>query len=129
MGHSSIFANAAIGCKEVVDGTFPHRAHRPCRCQTTGAPAAAITSIGFPNTLPPKSSTAILTAVTAPSPDSWENWPYMSVITPIYTTSSEIAAVWAPASPPTNAETATAAIATAPIGTFSNLTFMTHLAV
>jgi hypothetical protein len=56
-------------------------------------------SIGLPNTLPPKSSTAIRTAVTAPSPDSQENWPDMSVSTPILTASSEIAGVCADAQP------------------------------
>src|SRR5436189_2707970 len=52
------------------------------------------TVIGLPNTLPPKSSTAICAAVTEPWPVGVEAGPFMSVSTPILTTSSEI---WASA--------------------------------
>src|SRR6478735_4236764 len=52
--------------------------------------------IGLPSTLPPKSSTAICAAVTEPWPVGVEAGPFMSVRTPILTTSSEIwaSAVW-----------------------------------
>src|SRR5450631_4393226 len=49
-----------------------------------------ITVTGLPNTLPPKSSTAICAAVTEPWPVGVEAGPFMSVSTPILTTSSEI---------------------------------------
>src|SRR5712671_2490717 len=50
--------------------------------------------IGLPSTLPPKSSTAICAAVTEPWPVGVEAGPFISVRTPILTTSSEI---WASA--------------------------------
>src|SRR5258705_1232788 len=50
--------------------------------------------MGWPNTLPPKSSTAICAAVTEPWPVGLEPGPFISVRTPILTTSSEI---WATA--------------------------------
>src|SRR6266567_9144845 len=46
--------------------------------------------IGLPSTLPPKSSTAICAAVTEPWPVGVDAGPFMSVRTPILTTSSEI---------------------------------------
>src|SRR5258706_3530593 len=61
--------------------------------------SAEITSIGLPSTLPPKSSTAILTASTAPLPDRSEYSPDRSVSTPILTTSSETLPCWASATP------------------------------
>src|SRR5437899_2317526 len=51
-----------------------------------------ITVIGLPSTLPPKSSTAICAAVTEPWPVGVDAGPFMSVRTPILTTSSEICA-------------------------------------
>ena len=51
---------------------------------------AEMTVIGLPRTLPPKSSTAICAAVTEPWPVGVEAGPFMSVSTPILTTSSEI---------------------------------------
>src|SRR4051812_31504061 len=45
--------------------------------------------MGLPRTLPPKSSTAICAAVTEPWPVGVEAGPFMSVRTPILTTSSE----------------------------------------
>ena len=51
-----------------------------------------ITLIGLPSTLPPKSSTAICAAVTEPWPVGVEAGPFMSVSTPILTTSSETCA-------------------------------------
>src|SRR5579871_3305545 len=48
--------------------------------------------IGLPATLPPKSSTAICAAVTEPWPVGVEAGPFMSVNTPILTTSSDICA-------------------------------------
>src|SRR3569833_1987016 len=48
-----------------------------------------MTLIGLPRTLPPKSSTAICAAVTEPWPVGVEAGPFMSVSTPILTTSSE----------------------------------------
>src|SRR5882724_2403428 len=51
-----------------------------------------ITLIGLPRTLPPKSSTAICAAVTEPWPVGVDAGPFMSVRTPILTTSSEICA-------------------------------------
>src|SRR6267378_6007866 len=50
--------------------------------------------IGLPSTLPPKSSTAICAAVTEPWPVGVDAGPFISVRTPILTTSSEI---WASA--------------------------------
>src|SRR5437868_7039894 len=50
------------------------------------------TLIGLPSTLPPKSSIAICTAVTEPWPVGVEAGPFMSVSTPILTTSSETCA-------------------------------------
>src|SRR3954452_24315836 len=50
--------------------------------------------IGLARTLPPKSSTAICEAVTEPWPVGVEAGPFMSVRTPIFTTSPEI---WAKA--------------------------------
>src|SRR6478609_1760470 len=50
--------------------------------------------IGLPRTLPPKSSTAICAAVTEPWPVGVDAGPFMSVRTPILTTSFEI---WASA--------------------------------
>ncbi len=50
------------------------------------------TVIGLPSTLPPKSSTAICAAVTDPLPVGLDAGPFMSVRTPILTTSSEICA-------------------------------------
>src|SRR6266849_2880298 len=49
-----------------------------------------ITLIGLPSTVPPKSSTAICAAVTDPCPVGVDAGPFMSVRTPILTTSSEI---------------------------------------
>src|SRR4051794_5595400 len=49
--------------------------------------------MGLPSTLPPKSSTAICAAVTDPGPVGVEAGPFMSVSTPIFTTSSEICAI------------------------------------
>src|SRR5258705_7371397 len=46
--------------------------------------------IGLPSTLPPKSSIAICAAVTEPWPVGVDAGPFMSVSTPILTTSSEI---------------------------------------
>src|SRR3954468_3965493 len=51
-----------------------------------------MTLIGLPSTLPPKSSTAICAAVTEPCPVGVEAGPFMSVSTPILTTSSDICA-------------------------------------
>src|SRR5579872_1662960 len=51
-----------------------------------------MTLIGLPNTLPPKSSTAIWAAVTEPFPVAADAGPLMSVRTPILTTSSETCA-------------------------------------
>src|SRR2546423_5844823 len=48
--------------------------------------------IGLPSTLPPKSSTAICAAVTEPWPVGVDAGPFISVRTPILTTSSEICA-------------------------------------
>src|SRR3954465_2936723 len=48
--------------------------------------------IGLPKTLPPKSSIAICAAVTEPWPDGVDAGPFMSVRTPILTTSSETCA-------------------------------------
>ena len=48
--------------------------------------------IGLPSTLPPKSSTAICAAVTEPWPVGVEAGPFMSVSTPILTTSSDTCA-------------------------------------
>src|ERR1700752_4849846 len=48
--------------------------------------------IGFPSTGPPKSSIAICAAVTEPWPVGVEAGPFMSVRTPILTTSSETCA-------------------------------------
>src|SRR5437667_9596646 len=48
--------------------------------------------IGLPSTLPPKSSIAICAAVTEPWPVGVAAGPFMSVSTPILTTSSEICA-------------------------------------
>ena len=48
--------------------------------------------IGLPSTLPPKSSIAICVAVTEPWPVGVEAGPFMSVSTPILTTSSETCA-------------------------------------
>src|ERR1019366_1561281 len=56
-----------------------------------------MTSMGFPNTFPPKSSTAILTVMTEPSPVISEVDPAMSVNTPIFTTPSDILSDWATA--------------------------------
>src|ERR1700690_1426357 len=49
-----------------------------------------ITLTGLPSPLPPKSSTAICAAVTEPWPVGVDAGPFMSVSTPILTTSSEI---------------------------------------
>src|SRR3954447_26865889 len=49
-----------------------------------------MTLIGLPSTLPPKSSTAICAAVTEPCPVGVDAGPFMSVSTPILTTSSDI---------------------------------------
>ncbi len=57
-----------------------------------------ITLIGLPSTLPRKSSTAICAAVTEPWPDGVDAGPFMSVTTPIFTTSSETCAEAAPVS-------------------------------
>src|SRR6476660_5720606 len=62
--------------------------------------------IGLPSTLPPKSSTAICAAVTEPWPVGVEAGPFMSVRTPILTTSSEI---WARAACDDKAAAANAA--------------------
>src|SRR5215218_3639115 len=51
-----------------------------------------MTLIGLPSTLPPKSSTAIWAAVTEPWPVGVEAGPFMSVRTPILTTSSDTCA-------------------------------------
>src|SRR5256885_1072956 len=51
-----------------------------------------MTLIGLPKTLPPKSSTAICAAVTEPWPVGVDAGPFISVRTPILTTSSEICA-------------------------------------
>src|SRR5450631_3816608 len=51
-----------------------------------------MTLIGLPSTLPPKSSTAICAAVTEPWPVGVDAGPFISVSTPILTTSSEICA-------------------------------------
>src|SRR6478752_4638499 len=48
-----------------------------------------MTLIGLPSTLPPKSSIAICAAVTEPWPVGVEAGPFMSVSTPILTTSSD----------------------------------------
>src|SRR5258705_5263683 len=48
--------------------------------------------IGWPSTLPPKSSIAICAAVTEPWPVGVDAGPFMSVRTPILTTSSETCA-------------------------------------
>ena len=48
--------------------------------------------IGLPSTLPPKSSIAICAAVTEPWPVGVDAGPFMSVRTPILTTSSETCA-------------------------------------
>src|SRR3954471_15172134 len=48
--------------------------------------------MGLPSTLPPKSSTAICAAVTEPLPVGEDAGPFMSVRTPILTTSSETCA-------------------------------------
>src|SRR4249919_1619629 len=48
--------------------------------------------IGLPSTLPPKSSIAICAAVTEPWPVGVDAGPFMSVSTPILTTSSETCA-------------------------------------
>src|ERR1700722_15378197 len=48
-----------------------------------------MTLIGLPSTVPPKSSTAICAAVTEPWPVGVDAGPFMSVSTPILTTSSE----------------------------------------
>src|SRR5450432_2145447 len=53
-----------------------------------------MTLIGLTSTLPPKSSTAICAAVTEPWPVGVDAGPFMSVRTPILTTSSE---TWASA--------------------------------
>src|SRR5258707_13867025 len=62
--------------------------------------------IGLPSTLPPKSSIAICPAGTEPWPVGVEAGPFMSVSTPILTTSSEI---WASAEGEGNAAAAKAA--------------------
>src|SRR5271154_4243004 len=49
-----------------------------------------MTLIGLPSTVPPKSSIAIFVAVTEPWPVGVDAGPFMSVSTPILTTSSEI---------------------------------------
>src|SRR2546429_7456565 len=49
-----------------------------------------MTLIGLPSTVLPKSSTAICAAVTEPWPVGVDAGPFMSVRTPILTTSSEI---------------------------------------
>src|SRR5580693_5010677 len=54
-------------------------------------------TIGFPITLPPKSSAAIWAATTEPGPARSEYAPVMSVSTPTFTTSSEICAAAEPA--------------------------------
>src|SRR3954452_12969322 len=51
-----------------------------------------MTEIGLPKTLPPKSSIAICAAVTEPWPVGVEAGPFMSVRTPILTTSSDTCA-------------------------------------
>src|ERR1700710_1602992 len=51
-----------------------------------------MTVIGLPSTLPPKSSTAICAAVTEPCPVGVDAGPFMSVSTPILTTSSDTCA-------------------------------------
>src|ERR1700710_865051 len=51
-----------------------------------------MTPIGLPKTLPPKSSPAICAAVTEPWPDGVDAGPFMSVSTPILTTSSDTCA-------------------------------------
>src|SRR5689334_1161823 len=51
-----------------------------------------MTLIGLSSTLPPKSSTAICAAVTEPCPVGVEAGPFMSVSTPILTTSSDTCA-------------------------------------
>src|ERR1700749_215900 len=48
--------------------------------------------IGLPSTVPPKSSIAICAAVTEPWPVGAEAGPFMSVSTPILTTSSDTCA-------------------------------------
>src|SRR3974377_2347350 len=45
--------------------------------------------IGFPTTVPPKSSTAICAAATEPGPSAADDGPDISVRTPLFTTSSE----------------------------------------
>src|ERR1700743_2228952 len=49
-----------------------------------------MTVTGLPSTLPPKSSTAICAAVTDPWPVDGDAGPFISVRTPILTTSSDI---------------------------------------
>src|ERR1700751_2944496 len=51
-----------------------------------------MTLIGLPNTLPPKSSTAICAAATDPGPSAADEGPFMSGRPPILTTSSETCA-------------------------------------
>src|SRR3954471_4012640 len=51
-----------------------------------------MTLIGLPSTLPPKSSTAICAAVTDPWPVGVDAGPFISVRTPILTTSSDTCA-------------------------------------
>src|SRR4029077_12882444 len=68
--------------------------------------------MGLPRTLPPKSSTAICAAVTEPWPVGVDAGPFMSVSTPILTTSSEI---WARADGDVSIAAASAASAIAPL--------------
>ena len=58
--------------------------------------SAETISIGAPRTLPPKSSTAIFTATSEPSPEKSEYTPLKSVRTPSFTTRSEIFCAKAP---------------------------------
>src|SRR5450756_998471 len=76
-----------------------------------------MTLIGLPSTLPPKSSTAICAAVTDPWPVGVEAGPFMSVRTPILTTSSETCASAAGDDEIEAANTASAAIFLAEIKT------------
>ncbi len=66
------------------------------------------TSIGLPSTLPPKSSTAMRTAVTEPAPERSDSAPPMSVSTPIFTTSPDTVP-WAVASKETEQNAAASA--------------------
>jgi hypothetical protein len=86
--------------------TSYHRRAMPAPISGLSWWSPTITLIGLPKTVPPKSSTAICAAVTEPWPVGVEAGPFMSVSTPILTTSSE---TWASAAVEASTATASAA--------------------